>query len=148
MRNSGALNVNPKHTGAGRMYLRRNILAALGAQLLVLLPVAASKAQPSPSAPSTSPPLLPDRYSLLCQVQQSVGFNWLAGDWAVTKFKPDALLVIKSPDNVCYGPLEAHLDIAVFEYRDVCLNGRTVGSPYFKYSSSKCTEYYIYTNGG
>lgn len=108
------------------------------AALLALL----AQASPAPSAASV--PWLPSQYSLLCQAAESTGFNW-RGEWVrVDRFKLDQYLLAVRNDNFC---LKDDLDEErIIEdqlaWRGVCVNLRKVGSPYYRYSSAACTEYY------
>ena len=97
---------------------------------------------------ATQAPLLPESYTLICRVDQSVGFNWSGGGWVTARFKSNEYMVTKQASNSCPA-LKADDDFAVdgFVAKSACINLRELGSRYYPYSSAKCREFYVNKSG-
>lgn len=101
------------------------------------------------AAAAALPADLPDSYTLLCQSEQSTGFDWSGGDWAKRNFKPETYLVkVGAPNecsNVSTGKVKEYA--GVVRFRTVCGNLRKVGGTYMPILSMKCDEGYSTVEG-
>ncbi|MFD3262720.1 hypothetical protein [Phenylobacterium ferrooxidans] len=94
------------------------------------------------AAAALLPPLLPSSYTLVCQVEQSTGYNWQAGNWSRTNFKPDSYIVQIGGENQCKSAVGTVTDYTSVKFREVCGNLRKIGSEYLKFMSMECLESY------
>lgn len=97
-------------------------------------------------AAGSTVPYLKDTYSIICNGEQSTGFNWKDGDWVKANFKPSQYVISKNSDNKCLEPLgnsqNTVFETSKFHSRSVCLNVRGFGEKYSAYLSEVCDEYY------
>ena len=93
-------------------------------------------------------PLLPKEYTILCEADQSVGFDWLKGDWVVTNFKPKKRIITKSETNLCRPQKFEDENYTTWVSRNDCLNVRDFGTPYTNRGSSYCSVDYTKDDTG
>ena len=90
--------------------------------------------------PMSEPPFLPDEYTILCNSEQSTGFNWENGDWVAVRFKETKRLIVKSDNNVC----DVDKTYSMPNEKIVCLNIRKMGDKYQSVQGSyNCLEMYL-----
>ncbi|MGB3844490.1 MAG: hypothetical protein WA940_01355 [Sphingopyxis sp.] len=102
-------------------------------------------------------PAMPDSYTLLCEGQQSIGFNWRAGKWVETRYSPSRYIVAKIESNNCRiiynGKFQSIPNNGVMQnfgplyQKSVCLNVRNVEDEYSPFLSQPCQETYFLENG-
>lgn len=102
-------------------------------------------------------PAMPSSYTLLCEGQQSVGFNWRGGKWVEARYAPHRYIVAKIETNKCqivYNgafksiPIDGAMkNFGPIHQKSVCLNVRDVGDKYSPFLSQQCQETYFVENG-
>ncbi len=96
-----------------------------------------------------------DFYSLICSVEESVGFNWKNSKWIFTKFYPNKYIVKKlkvekfEPGNkeipksgLCWNEMQFNEPL-IFDNKKFiygCYNVREHGTEFYPTSSKKCFE--------
>lgn len=103
---------------------------------------------PTIAAADSAVPFLPNEYTILCESQMSVGFDWQSGNWHFARYKPTKRIITKSEPNFCHQvtPLTSDINLDTFVTRQECLNVRDFGAPYHKDLSHYCTV--IYSKSG
>ena len=89
-----------------------------------------------------SPEAVPSRYTILCQGEKSVGFNWRNGDWEQAQFKPESYLIQKTEKSslLCIADLLPPQVDSFRTVKKVCLNIRKLGEDPASGLPTTCTE--------
>lgn len=91
-------------------------------------------------------PEMPSTYTLLCQGEQSIGFNWRGGAWVKSQYEPPRYIVAKIEANKCAIPLNGALQKLSDDMfmKSACINIRRMEDKYSPWLSQKCAENYWY----
>lgn len=95
-------------------------------------------------------PVMPDTYTILCEGEQSAGFNWENGEWVQSTFRPVKTLITKRSSGAC-GDFDTvtveRLGSIDFFRRGACLNVGKFGADAEASQSIKCSESYLFLKG-
>lgn len=94
-------------------------------------------------AVASTPANLAASYSLICEGEQAVGFDWRNGEWMRTNFKADTYVFDVRKENLCF-KMEAgdEKTYGGVRFRAVCGNVRDLGSQHVPILSNVCHERY------
>jgi len=92
---------------------------------------------------------IPEGTVSLCKEKHSSGYNWVNGEWVLTNFKPEELIVKKIPykdiDKEAWGSDCAQIDDKVnnVTYVSRCYSIKKFGEEDTEYNTRLCTEEYL-----
>jgi hypothetical protein len=53
------------------------------------------------AATDSAIPFLPKEFTIICESEKSIGFDWKSGNWHGSQYKPNKRIITKSEDNDC-----------------------------------------------
>lgn len=84
---------------------------------------------------------LPENYEMVCQTEESVGFNWENGRYVRASFRPEAFVITVGNTQTCRANPAQARDLGTFRVRAVCANMTVVGQTVYPELAQRCTEY-------